>query len=104
MKRLINQVLLGLALSTTLQTSPVVAAEPVPAGTAQSQPATYELALAEFRWKVQGLMLQVAVRRAKRKPLLGAAEEPAKTEVEKAWIHNPILWRQTPASKIGSCS
>jgi pimeloyl-ACP methyl ester carboxylesterase len=40
MKRLINQVALGLALSTTLQTSPVAAAEPVRAATALSQAAT----------------------------------------------------------------
>ena len=38
MKRLINQAFLGLALSAALQTSPA-AAQPVPAGTAQSQPA-----------------------------------------------------------------
>ncbi|MBL0094811.1 MAG: alpha/beta hydrolase [Piscinibacter sp.] len=40
MKRLINQVALGLVLTTTLQASPVAAAEPVAAATAQSQPAT----------------------------------------------------------------
>ena len=40
MKRLINQVALGLVLTTTLQASPVAAAEPVAAATALSQPAT----------------------------------------------------------------
>lgn len=40
MKRLINPIALGLALSTTLQTLPVAAAGPVPVSTAQSQPAT----------------------------------------------------------------
>ena len=37
MKQLINHVVLGLALSTTLYTSAVAAAEPVPADTTQSQ-------------------------------------------------------------------
>jgi pimeloyl-ACP methyl ester carboxylesterase len=37
MQQLINQVVLGLALSTTLYTSAVAAAEPVPADTTQSQ-------------------------------------------------------------------
>lgn len=50
MKRLINQVVWGLALSTTLQTSPVAAAEPaVAAGTAQSRPATDQAS--EVSWK-----------------------------------------------------
>lgn len=50
MKRLINQVVWGLALSTTLQTSPVAAAEPaVAAGTAQSRPATGQAS--EVSWK-----------------------------------------------------
>ena len=40
MKHLIHQVALGLALSASLQTSPVSAAEPVAAATAQSLPAT----------------------------------------------------------------
>lgn len=40
MKRLINPVVLGLALSTTLHASPVAAAEPSPADTAQGQLAT----------------------------------------------------------------
>jgi pimeloyl-ACP methyl ester carboxylesterase len=39
MKRLINPVVLGLALFASLQSSPVAAAEPVPADTAQSQSA-----------------------------------------------------------------
>jgi pimeloyl-ACP methyl ester carboxylesterase len=38
MKNLINHALLGLALSTTLQTSPVAAAQPATAEVAQSQP------------------------------------------------------------------
>ena len=49
MKRLINQLVLGLALSTTLQPSPVAAAEPVVADTAQSQPATDQKS--EGSWK-----------------------------------------------------
>ena len=49
MKRLINPIALGLALSTTLQTLPVAAAEPVPVGTAQSQPATDQKS--EVTWK-----------------------------------------------------
>jgi len=49
MKRLINPVALGLALSATLQTSPVAAAEPVPAATAQSERAS-ELQ-SEVTWK-----------------------------------------------------
>ena len=40
MKHLIHLVALGLALSASLQTSPVSAAEPAPAATAQSLPAT----------------------------------------------------------------
>ncbi|WP_374569487.1 alpha/beta fold hydrolase [Ideonella sp.] len=49
MKRLINPVILGLALSTTLQTSSAAAAEPVPAGTAQNQPATDQAS--DISWK-----------------------------------------------------
>jgi len=49
MKRLINQVALGLALATTLKTAPVAAAEPAAAATAQSQPATDQKS--EFTWK-----------------------------------------------------
>jgi pimeloyl-ACP methyl ester carboxylesterase len=49
MKRLINHVALGLALSTTLQMSPVAAAEPVPVATAQSQSATNQKS--DVTWK-----------------------------------------------------
>jgi pimeloyl-ACP methyl ester carboxylesterase len=49
MKRLINQVALGLAPSTALQTSPVAAAEPVAAATVQSQLATEQKS--EVTWK-----------------------------------------------------
>jgi len=49
MKRQINPIALGLALSATLQPLPVAAAEPVPVGTAQSQPATDQKS--EVTWK-----------------------------------------------------
>jgi pimeloyl-ACP methyl ester carboxylesterase len=49
MKRLSNQVALGLAPSTALQTSPVAAAESVAATTVQSQPATGQKS--EVTWK-----------------------------------------------------
>jgi len=49
MKRLINPIVLGLALSTTLHASSLAAAEPVPAGAAQSLPATDQKS--EVSWK-----------------------------------------------------
>jgi pimeloyl-ACP methyl ester carboxylesterase len=49
MKRLLNTVALGLALSTTLQTSTVGAAEPVPLGTAQTPPSTEQGSAASWK-------------------------------------------------------
>lgn len=49
MRRLVNQVALGLALSTTLHTAPVAAAEPVPGAMAQSLPATDQKS--DVTWK-----------------------------------------------------
>ncbi len=57
----------------------------------QGQIVVVEVALAEFRRYMQGLMFQVAIPRAKRKALLGGIEKPAKTEMVKARAHNQIL-------------
>lgn len=49
MKRLLNTAALGLALSTTLQTSTAVAAEPISLGTAQNPPSTEQGSAASWK-------------------------------------------------------